>query len=462
MKRSVYITTLGCRANQADSEALLLRFLREGFVSTSTISQASVCVVNTCTVTSAADQQSRQLIRRIRRENSSAKIIVTGCYANMNEEGIRDMPESDFIWPVRSESMDGDYDQLENQFQDFLKEVYEEWKEQELLQSTWALSDCRGANDFDLDLIHTPEIVQQTRGRVRPFVRIQNGCNLACTYCIVPKARGRSRSLTIDAVMSMVFSLSNQGYHEGVLTGIHLGHFGWDLRPKVTLLDLLRHIEEKKPIKRVRLSSIDPNEVTDDLIDFVSDSEYICHHFHIPYQSGSEKILKLMKRAYCPQEFEELAHKIRKKIPDCSIGTDIIAGFPGEQEAEFEETFTQIERLPLNYLHVFPYSERTGTRASQLTDKIGGQLKKKRVRRLIDLSNQMRTRYYHSQLNRQLDIIIESRRDSETRMLKGISRNYVPVLVEGGDELYGKLLTVKILDAGHSAVKGEIDKICQH
>jgi len=271
--------------------------------------------------------------------------------------------------------------------------------------------------------------VTQFPGHTRAFLKVQDGCNSFCSYCIIPYARGRSRSLPEEDVMEQICKLSSSGYREIVLTGIHLGHYGHDLSPGTSLLELLKKIEDHNAIERLRISSIEPMEVTDEMIAHIKDSSIICRHLHIPMQSGDNKILNSMKRNYDTDRFRSRIEKIINAIPGMAIGIDVLVGFPGEGEEEFKNTREFIESMPLAYLHVFPYSKRPGTEASTLPDHVQESLKKERGKILRDIGKRKRIEYNRRFIGKELSVLVENTKDRETGSMKGFSDNYIPVLI---------------------------------
>lgn len=288
-------------------------------------------------------------------------------------------------------------------------------------------------------------------GRTRPLLKIQDGCDAFCAYCIVPYARGSSRSAEFQAVLDGVTRLADQGFMEVVLTGIHLGAYGRDLEPRTGLADLLHAILQRPDPIRIRLSSIEPLELSDAIIDLAAGSERICRHFHIPLQSGDAQVLKRMRRPYSPERFGDRIARIHRRLPEAAIGTDVLVGFPGETDAAFENTCTLVEALPLTYLHVFPFSARPGTAAFGFGDRVPAEHVRTRCSRLRQLGSRKRLAFHRQFIGRTLPVLTESRRDPQTGLLKGVSSNYLPVLFEGGDERM--LRTVEVCISGADAVR---------
>lgn len=421
----VLIVTLGCRVNQADSETLAQNYLDEGCEIVRDGGQADICVINTCTVTAKADRQGRNAIRHLRKKYPKAKIIVTGCYANIAGDELKKMPEVDEISPILRARLAFRRDE----------------------SRSLALSPSKGSR-------------LRSNNKTRPQLKIQDGCDRFCAYCIVPYARGRSRSLPPDEIIKSVKYLQTAGYGEIVLTGIHLGGYGRDLSPETSLLELLkkftryevrgaparRRVSGGRCDFRVRLSSIDPDEWTPELIAFAASSKWICPHFHIPLQSGDDETLQEMGRRYTTAEYRKLVLDLKSKISNCAIGADVIVGFPGETDAHFERTAEFIEDLPIDYLHVFPYSRRAPTKAAAFKETVSMSEKQKRAKHLTAISEKKREAFYKSFIGKKLEVVIERGRDRENGLLKGISENYIPILIEGGDDLMGRMQKVIVTE----------------
>jgi threonylcarbamoyladenosine tRNA methylthiotransferase MtaB len=416
------ITTLGCKVNQAESEAVAQDLLSSNWMVNKDGEQADVCIINTCAVTQKASMQSRQAIRQAIRAHPNARILVTGCYAQTSPQEIGEINEVDDIV--------GRNDKL---------------LIPRMLNSAGSRADGTDCRDgictesrFELMPVAT------SSQRTRPFLKIQDGCDAFCTYCIVPHARGRSRSLPAEYVLDGIKQLANAGYHEVVLTGVHLGVYGRDLLPATNLFQVMTRIAQLNPIERIRLSSVEPLELTEEVIHIVADSDIYCRHFHIPLQSGDAGILKKMRRPYTPQFFHDLVIRIHQLMPDAAIGVDTLIGFPGESENAFKKTYQLIENLPVSYLHVFPFSVRPDTAAARLPNKVSPATIKDRCKRMRALGNEKRMKFYRRFVGRTLPFLIETKRDGASGLLRGISSNYLPVLTDGGADLKNKLVKIAI------------------
>jgi threonylcarbamoyladenosine tRNA methylthiotransferase MtaB len=430
------IITLGCKVNQAESEAIAGRLAGPDWQPAGSPDEADLCLINTCTVTRKAALQSRQAVRQAIRANPQACIAVTGCYAETDPQALMNIKGLDCILDQAGKSS--------------LPEIIR----------ACGLAKCDRPTILDSSGVPSDFPVASASatpaGRTRPFLKIQDGCDAFCTYCIVPYARGRSRSTGLQVVLAGMEHLAAQDFHEVVLTGIHIGYYGRDLEPRSSLLELLQHIAALKVPPRVRLSSIEPLELTDEIIALVAGSDRFCRHFHIPLQSGDGDILKRMGRPYSPDVFGELVAKIRRQMPDAAIGVDVLAGFPGETEAAFENTFQLIQGLPVSYLHVFPFSARPGTAAYAFPDHVPAQEIKQRCTRLRQLGSRKRLAFHRGFIGQLVQVLVESRRDPKTGLLKGVSSNYLPVLFEGGDEWMNRLVPVRINQADASRLRGTL------
>jgi len=423
------IKTLGCRVNQSESEAIAASLRKEGFSELkpaqtpethgTDAESVTVCIVNTCTVTEKASMQSRQAIRKAIRTYPAARIVVTGCYAETHPEEIRQ-----------------------------IKGVHEVIPQAEKLRVVSAILPRMSGSPRQWDtpwpdaLSFSPE--EARGGRTRAVLKIQDGCNAHCTYCIVPQARGRSRSMPEAQVISNLFGLHKAGFNEVVLSGIHLGSYGLDLHPGSSLFTLLRQVDRLGIINRIRLSSIEPGELSDEIIALVANSDHFCRHFHIPLQSGDDAVLKQMGRFYTRSLFAKLVHGILEKIPDAAVGLDVLVGFPGETDAAFENTFALVEALPVAYLHVFPFSPRKNTPAFNMPQKVSPSVIKSRAAQMRALGGKKRRRFYDMLVGGTLEVLVEGTVDSVSGCARGRTSNYVPVFLENFAGKGNRFVTVKI------------------
>ncbi|HEY7318294.1 MAG TPA: tRNA (N(6)-L-threonylcarbamoyladenosine(37)-C(2))-methylthiotransferase MtaB [Candidatus Binatia bacterium] len=418
----IAITTLGCKINQYDSAVIRSRL--EGNHSFVSFEERADCyIINTCTVTDRADWEARHLVRRAKRLNPEAKILVTGCYAQVSPAEVARVPGVDYVVGLnRMEDL--------VRFIDLPKEG----------DARIAVSDVK--KERGVPVLGTRALP----GHTRAFLKIQEGCNYSCTYCIIPAARGLSRSVTPRRVLEQVRVLADAGYREIVLTGIHLGGYGQDLKPKVDLTALLEMIAQSGLIPRLRLSSLDPREVPDHLLDLMADADVICPHLHICAQAGDDEILKSMRRNYDGAYYRELLMKARDRLPEAALGSDIIVGFPGETDQAFDRALEFFAALPLTYFHVFPYSIRRGTVAASLPNHVGAEVKKSRARRMRELGALKKRDFCLSFRGRRALVLVEEKIDPMTGLRRGFSRNYLPVAVSGCGNLVNHEIEVELED----------------
>jgi threonylcarbamoyladenosine tRNA methylthiotransferase MtaB len=404
----IAITTLGCKINQYDSAVIRNRLeARHSFVG---FEEAADCfIINSCTVTDRADWEARQLVRRAKRANPEAKIIVTGCYAQVSPAEVAQVADVDYVVGL-------------NRLDDLLRFIETPHRG----AATIAVSDV--ARERGVPVLGTRALP----GHTRAFLKIQEGCNYSCTYCIIPRARGLSRSVAPREVLDQVRALAQAGYREIVLTGIHLGGYGQDLAGKIDLARLVEMISESGVISRLRLSSLDPREVPDRLLDVMASAEVVCDHLHICAQAGDDHILKQMRRNYDTGYYRELLTKVRARLPEAALGSDIIVGFPGENDALFQASLEYFASLPLTYFHVFPYSERRGTVAALMPGHVPAALKKARARTMRELGALKNREFCSRFLGQTVNVLVEERIDRASGLFRGFSRNYLPVTFAAG------------------------------
>ena len=418
------ITTLGCKVNQYESDALAFQLKGSGCHPVHREEKAHLYIINTCTVTQKASMQSRQAVRQAIRSNPGARIIVTGCYAQTEPDEIN--------------KIKGVHHIIGHDDKHKIHEIVLSLYRKDPPYPTIIRRNIITEQAFE----QTPAAV--SGNRTRPFLKIQDGCDSFCTYCIVPYARGRSRSMPLENVLENIRQLKQAEYHEVVLTGVHLGAYGLDLSPKVDLTELLNRIHKSSPMDRVRLSSIEPHELTQDIIRLVAETESFCNHFHIPLQSGDDRVLKKMHRPYTNSFLKDLIIKINQWIPDAAIGVDTLIGFPGETENAFENTYSLIKELPVTYLHVFPFSARKNTPASSYPKQVDSKTIKARCEKMRNLGNEKKRNFYKKFKGKKVGILIEDKRDKSTGLLKGITSNYIPVHINGEDNLKNTIVQIRI------------------
>lgn len=430
---SFTIVTLGCKVNRYESEAISEQLQNQGMRHTDKGGMANLCIVNTCTVTGKAAMQSRQATRKLIRNHPRALVVVTGCYAQIAPEVFTSIP--------------GVHCVVGNAFKDRIARLARRHRDD---GPAMTLSEDLSAPRPFQDLP-----VTRFGDQTRPFLKIQDGCDAFCAYCIIPYARGRSRSLKPEIIVKRTRDLKAHGYTEIVLCGINMGRYGQDLSPATSLAKLMELIDGPKGVKRLRLSSIEPAELSEDLIGQLASSNRICPHLHIPLQSGDDEVLKSMNRPYNSQFYRDLVHRIISVMPDVAIGVDVLVGFPGETERAFENTCRLIDQLPIAYLHVFPFSVQKQTSAAALRNAVPPQAIKKRCRHARALGEAKRRKFYDKCIGSTFEVLIEGKRDRTTGHLKGLTRNYIPVTMEGDDKLMHRLVQIRLTKSEHGSVFGK-------
>lgn len=432
--RKVAIHTLGCRANQLESSIISDKFKELGWEIVKFNEVADIYVINTCTVTGKSDNESRYYARKAKKTNPEAKIILCGCYTQVSPEEAAQLEEVDLVL--------GNTEKLEIAELITNGMVFEQ-------ENKIYVSDIMQKDKFQ------DKVVFSASGRTRANIKVQDGCNFRCSYCIVPYARGKSRSNELSNIINQVNEITKKGFQELVLSGIHLGQWGLDLTPKSQLAALIKEIEKIESLKRFRLSSIDPMEFNDDLVETITNSEKFCRNLHISLQSGNNEILKAMRRRYTVEYYSSLIEKLALDIPDIAIGSDIIVGFPGETEEHFEDTYENLKKLPISYIHVFSYSKRQGTPAGLMENQVSENIKKERNKRLTELAKQKNLAFRESFIGKELKVLIELTRDKKTGLLKGMTDNYIPVLVDGSDDFKNKIASVIIKKVTQDSTLGD-------
>ncbi|MBM7097116.1 tRNA (N(6)-L-threonylcarbamoyladenosine(37)-C(2))-methylthiotransferase MtaB [Bacillus sp. H-16] len=432
---AVAFHTLGCKVNHYETEAIWQLFKSEGYEKTDFDQTADVYVINTCTVTNTGDKKSRQVIRRAIRKNPEAVICVTGCYAQTSPAEIMAIPGVDIVVGTQDRHK-------------MIPYIEQFRKEREPINGVGNIMKTRVYEELDV-----PAFTDRTRASLK----IQEGCNNFCTFCIIPWARGLLRSRKPEDVLTQARQLVDAGYKEIVLTGIHTGGYGEDFKD-YSLADLLLELERVEGLKRIRISSIEASQITDRVIDVIDQSEKIVRHLHVPLQSGSDTVLKRMRRKYTNEFFAERVGRLHKALPGLAVTTDVIVGFPGETDEEYQETYDFIRDLKFSELHVFPYSKRTGTPAARMEDQVDDNVKNDRVHRLIELSNQLAKEYATAFEDDVLEMIPEEKA-SEGDLLVGYTDNYMKVKVQGDENLIGEIVKVKITKAGYPYNEGQFVRV---
>ena len=411
----VGICSLGCRVNIYESEYVESLLKNHGYEIVEFEDEADIYIINTCSVTNEADRKSRKMINQAKKRNSDAIVVVMGCYSQVKSDEI----EVDIVIGNKDKSLIVSYieDYIENKNK--IKKIY----------------------NLREDKYFEPMIIDSFDNHTRAFVKIQDGCNAFCSYCIIPYTRGCIRSKKMSDVIEEVSNLVKNGYKEIVLTGIHTGKYGIDFE-EGSLEDLLRELVKIEGLYRLRLSSIEINEITDGIMELIKNNNIISSHFHIPLQSGSDKILKSMNRKYDLDYFKNRIKEIKNLRDDISVTTDLIVGFPGEEDDDFRETLNTLVEVGFSKIHTFPYSKREGTPASMMKDQVDGNIKKKRVREVLDLSDELELSYYKKYIGSVMDGVTELRRDGSVVVH---TNNFIPVIVDNVNS-NNEVVNVEILE----------------
>ncbi len=438
---TVAFHTLGCKVNHYETEAIWQLFKDEGYERADYDSISDVYVINTCTVTNTGDKKSRQVIRRAIRKNPDAVICVTGCYAQTSPAEIMAIPGVDIVVGTQDRRK--------------MLTYIEQYKQER--------QPINGVTNIMKNRVYEELDVPAFTDRTRASLKIQEGCNNFCTFCIIPWARGLMRSRDPKEVLQQAQQLVDAGYKEIVLTGIHTGGYGEDMKD-YNLAMLLQDLErEVKGLKRIRISSIEASQLTDEVIEVIDQSNMVVRHLHIPLQSGSNTVLKRMRRKYTMEFFAERLERLKKALPGLAVTSDVIVGFPGETEEEFMETYNFIKEHKFSELHVFPYSKRTGTPAARMEDQIDEDVKNERVHRLIELSNQLAKEYASNFEEEVLEVIPEEeyKEEPNSGLYVGYTDNYLKVVFPATEDMVGKLVKVKITKAGYPYNEGQFVRVLE-
>lgn len=409
-QKTVSFYTLGCKVNQYETNAMAQKFANSGYKVVHGEENADIAIVNTCTVTNMSDRKSRQILRRIKKVNPQTVVVAVGCYVQVAREKVEQIPEIDLVLG-------------NNEKKDIVEYIETYLKENNKLNK---VSDVMYQKQFiDFGTITYTE-------KTRAAIKIQDGCDRFCSYCIIPYARGRVRSRKPESILEEVNKIVKEGIQEIVITGIHVASYGKDFEGDYKLIDLLEDLNKVEGLKRIRLSSIEPMIITDKFIERLTKLEKICHHFHLSLQSGCDETLKRMNRRYKTQEFMEVVKRIRAKYDDVMLTTDVIVGFPGETDAEFETTYNFLKEVKFYKMHVFKYSQREGTKAAGMPNQVDGNIKEKRSQILIELSNKNQEEYNKTYIGKQVEVLFEERED---KYYKGHTSNYIMVKYETNADL---------------------------
>ncbi len=422
--KKVAFCSLGCKVNQYETNAMAQKFVANGYEIVEFDEYADVYIVNTCTVTNIADRKSRQMLRRAKEINKDATLVACGCYAQVAKEELKKIPEIDLIIG-------------NNEKNDIISII-----ENHIAQ--------KGTEDIVSDVMYKLDYVElgttTYTEKTRAVIKIQDGCDRFCSYCLIPYARGHIRSRKIENVIEEIKKVVEEGINEVVITGIHIASYGRDFKGEnIGLIDLLEEINKIKGLHRIRLGSIEPTIITEEFVKRLSKLDKICDHFHLSLQSGCTETLKRMNRRYTTEEFKEVTKRLRTKFPNAALTTDIIVGFPGETEEEFNMTYEFLKEIAFYKMHVFKYSQRKGTKAAVMPNQIDGKVKEERSKKLIELSNENEYNYNKKYIGREVEVLFEER---EGEYLKGHTTNYIVVKHKTDkDDLINKIVKVRVSEA---------------
>ena len=434
MKKTVSFYTLGCKVNQYETNAMEQQFIKNNYEIVENTQKADIYVINTCTVTNMAERKSRQMLRRVKEINPFAVLVVCGCYAQVAKNELEQIPEIDIILGINEK----------NEIVQIVENYMEKMAEQDKKSQEAEIDDVSKQKEFlDFGDVTCTE-------KNRAVVKVQDGCNMFCSYCIIPYARGRIRSRKIESVVSEIEKIAKEEIKEVVITGIHVASYGKDFdnentSKKIRLIDLLEAINKIDGIDRIRLSSLEPTIVDEEFATRLSKLDKICDHFHLSLQSGCDETLKRMNRKYTTQIYRDAVATLRKYYPEASFTTDVIVGFPGETDEEFAKTYEFLKEIDFYRLHVFKYSPRRGTVAEKMPNQIDGNEKEERSNKLIELSNSTENKHNQSYIGKTVKVLFE---EFEDGFFKGHTTNYMMVKVadeeEQSDKFVNKILDVKI------------------
>ena len=429
MEKVIKFITLGCKVNQYETNAMAQKFLEKGYKvleeNNGEIEEnPDVCIINTCTVTNMSDRKSRQMLRKMKEKNKNTIVVAVGCYAQVAKEELSKIPEIDLVL--------GNNEKVEivKYVEEYIKEKVKILEIEDVMQS-------KEFSDFG-DITFSE--------KTRAVIKIQDGCDRFCSYCIIPYARGRVRSRKPQSIISEVTKIAERGIKEVVITGIHIASYGKDFAfskeqelQNYRLIDLLEEINKIEGIQRIRLGSIEPLLITEEFVNRLQKLEKICHHFHLSLQSGCDETLKRMNRRYTTEQFRNIVNILRKTYKDVNLTTDIIVGFPGETEEEFEKTYKFLEEIKFYKMHVFKYSPRKGTKAAIMENQIPGNIKEERSKKLIELSNKNEFEYNSQYIGKKVEVLFEEEKVGD---YKGHTQNYIMVYCKSEEKLNNKIKSV--------------------
>lgn len=430
----VAFITLGCRVNSYESEAMAEKFIKEGYELVEPENKADVYVINTCTVTNMGDRKSRQMISKAKKLNNDAVIAVVGCYSQVEPQKVSKIEGVDIVLGTKNK---GDIIKYLNEFIE---------KKSQIVNVKDVFKDKK-FEDLKIDEYHD---------KTRAFLKIQDGCNRFCSYCLIPYARGGICSKEPMKVISEIKELAKHGFKEIILSGIHIASYGIDLKNGWDLIKVVEEAEKVDGIERIRIGSIEPTFFTEEVIKKIKSMKKMCPHFHLSLQSGCTATLKRMNRHYTAEEYKEIVEKLRNNIKDVSITTDVIVGFPGETEEEFNETYKFLKDIKLTKTHVFKYSKREGTKAAEAKEQVDGNVKEERSAKLIELNNKNENEFISKFIGRDMKVLFEAHFEGNDELFEGYTANYIKVVVKSHKNISSTILNIKIIESKVEYLIGEI------
>ena len=429
--KKVAFITLGCKVNQYETNAMAQKFIEKGYTVIEEKEKADIYVINTCTVTNMSDRKSRQMLRRVKETNPNAIVVAVGCYVQVAEKELEKIPEIDIILGNNEKADIVTY--VENYIKDNIKKA-----------------------EID-DVLHKTDFVEfgdiTFTEKTRAVIKVQDGCDRFCSYCIIPYARGRVRSRRPEHIISEVKAIAQKGIKEIIITGIHIASYGKDFKNGYVLIDLLEELNKIEGIKRIRLGSLEPLLITQEFMERLVKLDKICHHFHLSLQSGCDETLKRMNRRYNTLQFKEITELLRKYYKDVMLTTDIIVGFPQETEEEFNQTYKFLEEIKFYKMHIFKYSQRKGTKAAIMPNQIDGNIKEERSKKLIELSDKNQLEYNQKYCNQKVEVLFEEEKEG---IYYGHTENYLLVTCKTTENLENKIKTVTCQKAYTEHIEAEI------
>lgn len=430
--KKVAFYTLGCKVNQYETEAMIELFEAKGYENVPTEDYADVYVINTCTVTHMSDRKSRQYIRRVKKKNPEAVIAVVGCYSQVSPEEILAIEEVNLVMGTNDR-----------------RTIVEKVQNMDCTMKVSTVDDIMKVKAFE-------EIeINKTNGKTRAFMKIQDGCDRYCSYCIIPYARGRVRSRDLKSIVDEVKTLCQNGYKEVVLTGIHVASYGKDIKDSdIKLLDVIKSVNDIEGLERIRLSSVEPILFTDEFVEAISSMKKVCPHYHLSLQSGCDETLKRMKRRYTTEEYKAIVDRLRQTIPNVSLTTDVIVGFPGETDEEFKKTYEFLKEIELTHMHVFKYSPRKGTPAAVMENQVDPNKKHDRSEALLKLNVENFKKFGQKMLNKEYDVLFEQKVGYDK--YEGLTENYMKVVVQSDEDISEKILKVQITGIKNEFLEGKL------